>query len=174
MEEHGDYVIKELLKEDFEIANHSYHHSNLTGLSKEEIKKEVLELNKVVKDKFGVEMKYFRPSGLKENDTVRETICELGFPMIYGSFGPADLRDWHNDTTSSSIEEKCVTNAYDGQIVLMHGYSKGTAGCIERILAKLNEQGYKFVTLTELFEAFGQKELPCGRPIFDAQLKEYE
>ena len=156
----------------FEIANHTDTHAKLTELSEDEIKTEIMALQETVINEFGIEMKYFRPAGLNVDAKVYSVTSQLNMPVIFGSHGDANLIDWNLQTTPEYIKKHCLDNAYPGQIILMHGYSKGTAAVFNEICETLAKDGYRFVTLSELFEAYDVKELPCNRPIIDAQLTE--
>jgi len=174
IEEHGRKLVDFILSKGFEIGNHSETHINLRGASKEKVTEEILTLQERVKRDFGVEMKYFRPAGIKTDDNLYSVTKKLGFPVVSGSEGKAYLKDWDNNTPADFIKTTCLENAYDGQIVLMHSYSSATAQVITEILDELSARGYEFVTLTELFDKFGVKELPCDRIIADAQLNNFE
>ena len=52
--------------------------------------------------------------------------------------------------------------AGDGDIVLMHDLRPETAAAVEKIVPQLLEQGYKLVTVSEMFEAKGI-ELTMGK-----------
>lgn len=166
----GRKLIDAILERGHEIANHSNTHANLTELDAQGVKEEVLTLQDDIKRDFGIEMKYFRPAGLSVNKDVFAVLNELKMPIIHGSHKKAYLADWNKETPSEEIKKRCLENVYPGQIVLMHGYSLGTQAVFEEICETLSKDGYRFVTLTELFKAYGVEELPCDRPIIDAQL----
>ena len=59
----------------------------------------------------------------------------------------------------SAISPICTVaealKAVDGDIVLMHDVRDDTAAAAEQIIPALVEQGYKLVTVSEMFEAKG-------------------
>lgn len=164
----GRKLVDEILKQGSEIANHSDTHAKPTEISKEELKNEILTLQETVKNEFGIDMKYYRPPYLCVNPTVYSITSELKLPVIGGSENDAYLSDWDNKTPPEHIKEHCLNNVYPGQIILMHSYSLGTQAAFQEICETLYKDGYKFVTLTELFEAYGIEELPCNCIIADA------
>jgi len=172
LKEHGNKLIEKILEKGFEIENHSETHINLQGASKQKVIDEIMTLQNTVKKDFGVEMKYFRPAGIRTDENLFSVTKELGFPVISGSEGKAYNKDWDRSTPAEYIKNICIDNAYNGQIVLMHSYNPATAEVIGDILSDLSAKGYEFVTLTELFEKFGVdiKDIPCDRVIADAQL----
>ena len=167
---YGTSLMQYALDNGFELGNHGNTHVNLVGKTKEEIREEIVTLNDYVKDTYGYTMKFFRPSGIGTDENVFSVATELGMPVISGS-RHNDLRDWDAETTAESIKEKCLAGAYDGQIVLMHAGSK-SAEVIDEICAALYSQGYRFVTLSELFKykniAF--EDIPTDHLIYDSGL----
>lgn len=166
----GRKLVDIILEQGFEIANHSNTHANLTEFTEEEIKNEILTFQDTIVKDFGVEMKYFRPAGLRARANVFSVTSQLKMPVIYGSYKDAYLADWDKETTPDYIKKHCLENVYPGQIILMHSYSYGTQAVFYEICEILTKEGYHFVTLSELFDAYGVKEVPCDRPIIDAQL----
>ena len=84
---------------------------------------------------------------LSENDDVRATVK---YPLILWSI---DTLDWKTRDTDSTVAE--ALKAVDGDIVLMHDVRDDTAAAAEQIIPALVEQGYKLVTVSEMFEAKG-------------------
>ena len=63
-----------------------------------------------------------------------------------------DTRDWEGKS-AVEIEEEILKNVTDGSIILMHDFVSGeshTAEAIQRVIPKLKELGYCFVTVSEL------------------------
>ena len=68
---------------------------------------------------------------------------------------------WHQDTKDwtmpgvNSIVTKVLSGALPGNIVLFHdagGDRSQTVQALEKILPKLQQEGYKFVTVSELLD----------------------
>ena len=58
--------------------------------------------------------------------------------------------DWKSKN-GTAVYQETMKNAQNGSIVLMHDIHPTTADGLERILKDLTAQGYKFVTISELF-----------------------
>ena len=99
-------------------------------------------------------MKWLRPSGVHTNAAVYQACTELGLPCIIRDTTVA-TNDWNKATTQQQIEDAVINNAYDGAIVLMHSTNSTTAAALEKICSELYSQGYRFCTLSELFELRG-------------------
>jgi len=78
----------------------------------------------------------------------------IDIPFIYG----ADTQDYMEQVDVDERAENILKNAKDGTIYLMHdsaGNDK-TVEALKRALPKLVEQGYEFVTISEMFERQGE------------------
>lgn len=136
-----------------EIGNHSKSHPNMGAMSAEEIKAEVGYVNEKVYDITGEYPKYFRPPFIDTSQTMYENI---DMPFICG----IDCQDYMENVTAEQRADYILNGARDGVIVLLHdaaGNSQ-TVDALRIAMPKLVEQGYEFVTLTELFER--QNETP--------------
>lgn len=70
------------IKHDFEIANHSHTHTDLTTLTYDEVKTEIQTANAIILDKLGIICKYFTAPYDKYNDNVIKVCDELGLSII--------------------------------------------------------------------------------------------
>lgn len=150
-----------------EIANHSKEHKNLTKLTYDEICEQVDAPNRMVKSITGIEPKLFRAPG-GNFDGVE---ADIGMPIIQWS---VDTEDWkykdasNEDRTPEQREadlnrlaKEVIDNAEKGDIVLMHDIYDFTADLCELIIPGLVEKGFKLVTVSEMYEAYG-RELKGG------------
>lgn len=140
-------ILKRAYQMGCEIDNHSYTHSNMTKLSTEEIIQEIESTSKIVKDTIGVLPKFFRPPYIAINQTMFDTI---DLPFIEG----CGCKDWDN---SISVEERVngiLNQVEDGHIILLHdllGNFK-TVQAIDIVIPQLMDKGFKFVTVSQLFD----------------------
>lgn len=134
-----------------EIDNHSKTHSNMGGMSPEDIKAEVAYVDEKVLEITGEHTKFFRPPFIDVSQTMYDNI-EL--PFICG----IDCQDYMENVTAQERADYIMNGARDGVIVLLHdaaGNSQ-TVEALKIVMPQLVEQGYEFVTLTELFERQGE------------------
>lgn len=142
-----------------EIGNHSKSHPNMGAMSAEEIKTEVEFVNEKVYDITGEYPKYFRPPYIDTSQTMYENI---DMPFICG----IDCQDYMENVTAEQRADYILNGAKDGVIVLLHD-AAGNSQTVEALriaVPKLIEQGYEFVTLTELFRR--QNETPKKNMIY--------
>ena len=149
-------VLQRALAEGHELANHGFHHVHMPELSEEEILSEFEDCQKVVRDTLGVDMYYFRPPYGKVDDRMFRLI-PAPF-MLCGASG-ADGRKLVNDARFRA--ERFMSKVYEGCIGLLHCFEGNveTVKALETILPQLQAQGYRLVTLTQLYALSG-----CPQP----------
>ncbi len=138
-----------------EIGNHSQTHSNMGGMSAEDIQAELAYVEEWVTSITGEGTKYFRAPFIDVSDTMYETIDQI---FICG----IDPKDYMADITAQQRADFLLENAKDGVIVLMHDAAGNdqTVEALQIAIPLLIEQGYRFVTLSELFEQQGETPNP--------------
>lgn len=147
-----------------EIANHSKTHSNMGGMSAEEIAGEIAYVDEKVTEITGEPTKFFRPPFIDVSQTMYDAIDQT---FICG----IDCKDFMDNVSAQERADYIINNAEDGVIVLLHdaaGNDK-TVEAVSNVIPTLQEQGYEFVTLTELFERQG--ETPKGNMIYSKVAK---
>lgn len=133
-----------------EIANHSKTHSYMDKMSAEDIKAEFKFVDDKVFEITGEHTKFFRPPYIAVGDEMWQNI---DVPFISG----IGCNDWDDKVTVDKRVATILKTVTDGSIILMHdaeGNSK-TVEAIDRIIPALKEKGYKFTTVSGLFEAKG-------------------
>jgi peptidoglycan-N-acetylglucosamine deacetylase len=141
---------KKVLADGHVIANHTLHHW-YKQMSPIVAQREIEDTQAIIRDILKVETAYFRPPG---------GVLTNGL-VAYAQKQGQSVNMWSVDSNDSrpkrpSPEEmvKTILNqATPGGIVLMHdggGSHDNTARAVPEIIAKLREQGYKFVTMPEL------------------------
>ncbi len=147
-----------------EINNHSKTHGNMPALSEEEIRAEVAYVDEYVYEITGEYTKFFRPPFIDVNQTMFDVIEQ---PLISG-FG---CYDYMENVTAEERADAVLEAAKDGLIVLLHDAAGNdqTVEALKTIIPELIADGYKFVTLTELFERQG--ETPRGDMLYSEVTK---
>ena len=134
-----------------EIDNHSKTHGNMSKMSAEEIQEEIAYVDEKVKEITGEPTKFFRPPFIDVSDSLYDAI---DLPFICG----IDCQDYMENVTAQERAEYILNGAKDGVIVLLHDAAgnQQTVEALKIVMPQLVEQGYEFVTLTELFERQGE------------------
>lgn len=131
-----------------EINSHSKTHSNMTQMTPEEIKAEMDYTSDKIFEITGERPKFFRPPYIAVNDVMLQSV-DLPFIAGYGA------NDWEDSVSAEQRAEKVLAQAKDGAIILLHdmqGNSK-TVEALDTIIPALLDDGYNFVTVSELFAA---------------------
>lgn len=135
-----------------EIDNHSKTHTSMMNMTPEEMLEEINYVDEKVEAITGEKTKFFRPPFIGVSQTMYDTI---DLPFIYG----ADTQDYMTQVDAQERADNILKYAKDGTIYLMHDAAGNdmTVEALKIALPKLAEQGYEFVTISELFERQGEK-----------------
>jgi len=145
-------VIQRAYEEGHEIGNHSQTHQDMTHMDEATLREEIDLVQNKVEELTGAKPTSFRPPYIAINQLMHDTI-EL--PFIVG----IDSRDWDPNASGQDRYNNVVKGAQDGAIFLLHcmtGNSE-TVKVLPAIIKELRNQGYGFVTVSELFEMQGTK-----------------
>lgn len=138
-------TLKYLLDSGNEIGNHSLNHKWLTHVSEDELLNQVNTTQEIIKNTLNYTPKLFRPTYGDVNKTIRE---KINMDIILWNI---DTLDWKY-RNGNKIYEKAIKQIEDGKIILMHDTYEYTYKALEKLIPKLKEQGYQFVTVSELQE----------------------
>lgn len=148
VQRYPDLALK-LLADGHELANHTYHHPNLTKLAPQEIVSEMLLARSVIRDVTGRDTYLFRPPGGNIDDAVTKELRALDYNTIYWTINAGDYKK------SPPAEQAALVMGHiqDGSIVLMHnGPVDGTLVTLPILLAELARRGFTCVTVSELMK----------------------
>lgn len=136
-------LVKRLDEEGHLIGNHTYHHVDITKLSDEEARQEILDTDQVVYDITGKHVEYMRPPfGVWQKDLEME--MEV-MPVMW----TVDPLDWTTENVDE-IVNKVVTDTEESDIILLHDCYDSSVDAAFRIIDILKEKGFEFVTVDEL------------------------
>lgn len=132
-----------------EIGNHGYSHTPLTSMTKENIEKEVKNTENLITSATTKPV-LFRPPGGAYNAKTARVLQNLGYSIVMWNVDP---HDWARPSVDEVVNS-VLTNVIPGSIILMHDgqYPLPTAAAIALIIDKLRNQGYEFVTVSELLK----------------------
>ncbi len=137
-------ILKRAYDSGMEIGNHTFNHLLLTKYKENVIKDEIDKTSSVIFEVTGRYPKLLRPSYGVYNNIVKK----IGnMPIIIWDI---DTLDWkyHN---SKRIASRVINKVKDGDIILMHDIYSATANSLNIIIPELQNRGYTFVTIPELF-----------------------
>lgn len=143
-------LVRRMIDEGHIVGNHSYHHPDMSQMSKEQFQAELGELESLYQETFGREMaKYYRPPQGKYSANNLQIAKDLGYKTIFWSLAYVDW-DVDNQPTAEDAMDKLTRRVHPGAIVLLHSTSKTNGEIMDQLLTKWEEMGYTFKSLSEL------------------------
>lgn len=154
-------IVKRQFEEGHEIGNHTYTHINVAKSGYDKVYEEITKTQEEIKEITGVEPKLFRPPYRAMSRHMCDIVKNKNMNIILWS--NLDPRDWSNPGVYS-IVNTIESKVGNGNIILLHDYNNlrnsksQTIQALESVIPYLKEQGYKFVTISELIENLDKKE----------------
>ena len=132
------------------VANHTNKHKNITTISKEEIIKEIKDLETMYYNLTSSNLtKFYRPPAGNFDDKSLSVVNELGYKTMFWSLA---YPDWnHNNSVDYTVKE-VMSNIHSGAIILMHAVSKSNAMALKGIITELINQGYTISSTLNLIK----------------------
>jgi len=140
-------ILKRMVAEGHEIANHTWSHPNMTTLSQASLKREMDLTRDAVIAATGIAPRVCRPPYGATNASVKSFLMsEYRYPTIMWSVDPLDWKQ----PGAAAVADRLVAGASNGGILLVHDIHKGSVDAMPDTLDRLLAQGYKFVTVSQL------------------------
>ena len=140
-------AVKDLKAAGSELANHSWSHPNLPGLSNSGMRSQLARTNDAIKEVAGVDVTLMRPPYGANNKRLDVVSLELGLAEIYWD---VDTLDWKYKDTDRLVDY-VLSNAGRDQVVLMHDIHESTVDGSQAIFRGLKKRGFTMVTVSELY-----------------------
>lgn len=135
-----------------EIGNHTKQHQDLTTLGPEEIRQEISSTSDTIANATGTRPYLVRPPYGAYNDYVINDAANHGDSIVLWS---VDSLDWQS-RNANAINHEIQQQITPGSIVLMHDIHEATADALPELMEQLHQEGYQFVTVSQLLEMQGQ------------------
>ena len=144
--EHNPEIVSRISYGGHELGNHGYNHRDMKTMQKTEVIEQFEKTDAAVREATGKETTCIRPPYGNVADSVLTYAEENRAPVILWSI---DTLDWKS-TDVKTIAEKAVANVKDGDIILLHDAFSSSVDAAIEIVDLLREQGYEFLTASEL------------------------
>lgn len=140
-------LTRRIVAEGHEIGNHTYTHGNLTKMSDDKVRTEMIKCRDSIAKATGVQPRTMRPPYGALLQRQRSWIhSEFGYPTIMWSVDP---RDWQRPGPSV-VTSRILSGATPGAIILAHDLHAPTIDAMPATFDGLLRKGYKFVTVSQL------------------------
>lgn len=135
-------LVKRMIEEGHTVGNHTWSHPSMPSLSVAEACKEINSLHEHVKEKFGYEMKLFRPPMGEFSEQSLAVTKALGYKSLFWSFA---YKDWETDNQigADAAYEEITSRTHNGEIALLHAVSKDNAEVLGRVIDYWQSKGFK-------------------------------
>jgi len=151
-------IARRIVAEGHEIANHSWSHPALTGISAARLEKEITSTTEVIQRVTGRTPTNMRPPYGAVNERVRQSMFkDHGFDVIMWSVDPLDWRR----PGAEVVRQRLVEGAKPGGILLAHDIHPGTIEAMPGTIRDLKAKGFGFATVSQLLAL---QDAPDPRP----------
>lgn len=150
---HNESLLQRMKAEGHQIGNHTYSHVRLRTADKDSVVEEIQKSEVLLRGAAGEGSYWLRPP-YGAIDSQRAALIKT--PMIYWSVDP---QDWKLLDTQKVVD--AVLGAVQpGDIILLHDFYPTSVAAALEIVDRLQEDGYDFVTVEELFRIQGVTPQP--------------
>lgn len=147
-------ILKRMAADGHEIGNHSYNHPNFNKLSHKNQVDEVTKTTKTIKRLTGQNPRLLRPPGGYLSYDLVAITREKNMTISYWTY-QQDSKDWRTGVKAATIARHVMKHVRPGQIIILHDGCPNSAQTVEAtnmILSRLQEEGYSFITVSELIK----------------------
>ena len=140
-------IMKRIVSEGHEIANHSWSHPDFSKMSEERVRGELQRTQDAILQTAGVQAKLLRPPYGAFTPKQRQWAhTEFGFKIILWSVDPLDWKK----PGPGMVTQRILSETRPGAIILSHDIHPQTIEAMPATFDALLAKGYKFVTVSEL------------------------
>ncbi len=135
--------------EGHEIGLHGFSHTSMEHMDQEMLEREIADTLALLPE--GCEPAFLRPPGGKSSPAVVDAARQANLSILHWSVDP---RDW-NSSDAQTIRKTVVRTVRSGDVILLHDMSDSSVDAALAIVDELKEQGFIFVTASELAKRKG-------------------
>lgn len=140
-------LTERIAEEGHEIGLHGYSHSSMQDMCQREVMQELRETMELLPE--GCAVSFLRTPGGMSGTCARAAAEVYGLSILHWSVDP---KDWavHD---AQAVEKAVLRQVRDGDVILLHDMSDSSVDAALAIVDALQEQGFRFVTASELATA---------------------
>lgn len=152
---------KKLLSSDHEIGIHTYSHPHMKQTDVTALKKELQKTEAILAEYGKTPSPLFRPPEGSVTPAQQALLSQMHYRVILWNI---DTRDWASEP-AEKIVPHVRENVRGGDILLFHDYVVGkntTITALRQLLPELLQNGYRFVTVSELLSYASEAVAPSS------------
>lgn len=140
-------LTQRIFQEGHEIGLHGYSHKPIGDMCQRDTMQEIKKTVALLPE--GCRVSFLRPPGGLCSECVQSVAEEFGLSILHWSIDP---KDWaiHD---SKAIRNEVIRHVQDGDVILLHDMSDSSVDAALKIVDELQEQGFRFVTASDLAQA---------------------
>ncbi len=143
-----------IYREGHEIGLHGYSHDDMGKMNTAQVKKEIEKTLMLLPT--GCKPVFLRPPGGSRGSALEQVTEEYALAILNWSVDP---RDWATHD-AQAVETFVTGTVRDGDVILLHDMCDCSVDAALAIIDKLQEQGFRFVTASELARKRGYTVQP--------------
>lgn len=141
-------VVKRIVAEGHEVANHTWTHPQLTHLKDSKVMDELQTTHDAIVKACGTAPILYRPPYGAATLGQRKMIHDhLQYPTILWDVDP---EDWRAPRSVAKVHDRILEQTRPGSIILCHDIHQPTVDAMPSTLDDLKARGFQFVTVTQL------------------------
>jgi peptidoglycan/xylan/chitin deacetylase (PgdA/CDA1 family) len=135
-----------------EIANHTYSHPVITGLTPAELQEEIVKGHRIMTEAIQHQpLMQFRPPTGAIDDEAAQIVGATGYHDI--AMYDVTVFDWDSANDAKHIVDGIMEKTKPGSIILLHMLDDlHTIEALPDVITKLRAQGYEFMPVSKLLE----------------------
>ena len=157
-------TVRRMADEGHQVGSHTFTHMDLSRGDPAERLREIAATDETLRALLGDGVYWLRPPW---GFLAPQTAAAVEVPMVYWSL---DTEDWRR-LDADAVAQDIIDHARDGDIILLHDPYTTSVEAALRAIDALTPQGYRFVTLEELFRQKGVEPEPGKLYIRPDELK---
>lgn len=137
-----------------EIGLHGYSHDDMSKMSYQEATREILDNMALLPPL--CRPAFLRPPGGAGSETLAKAAADAGLALLKWSVDP---RDWATHD-AAAVEAAVLETVQSGDVILLHDMCDCSVDAAFSIIDRLQEQGFRFVTVSQLAQIKGVQIQP--------------
>ncbi len=140
--------VKRIAKAGHDLGNHSENHKQMSQLSMDACKSEIMTVNDKIKELTGITPTLFRPPYGDYNNTLINCVKDCHYHCIQWDVDSLDWKNYGVDSIVSTVLNH--PHLGNGSIILMHNGAKYTKDALPLVIDGLQKKGFEIVPISRL------------------------